>query len=476
MEHPVEHPVQHPVEHPVPQPTAQAVSDQVDHIEWQLQRFAEGAEKTALVWRDHVYTYADLATRYHDWVTRLTAAGVTAGASVAVIGDFSPSSVSALLALIGLRCILVPMSRDSRDQHDQFYDIAEIDFRIDLDEHDQGVITATRFRKDHPLLQRVRDTNEAGLVLFSSGSTGKPKAILHALPHLLEKFRTPRHCYRTVTFLLFDHIGGFNTLMYTMANLGSVVAPDDRSVTKVCKAIERHKAELLPTSPSFLNLLLLGESHRNFDLSSLKLITYGTEVMPERTLALLSEAFPNIRLQQTYGLSELGILRSKSASNRSLMVQVGGEDYETKVVDGTLRIRAKCSMLGYLNAPSPFDEEGWFNTGDSVIQDGDYYRILGRVSEIINVGGQKVYPAEVEKVIAEIPDFIDVAVMGEPHMLMGNVVVVTVQMSEPLPPAAELKRKIIEHCRGRLQPFMIPTKVKVVTESLVNYRFKKVRR
>ena len=58
---------------------------------------------------------------------------------------------------------------------------------------------------------------------------------------------------------------------------------------------------------------------------------------------------------------------------------------------------------------------------------------------------------------------------------MGNVVVATVQMEHPLP-AADVKRRIMEHCRGRLQPFMIPAKVKVVTESLVNYRFKKVRR
>jgi long-chain acyl-CoA synthetase len=408
-------------------------------------------------------------------VARLTAAGVTSGASVAVLGDFSPASVSALLALLKLRCILVPLSRDSRDQHPQFCEIAEIDYKIEIDENDQGVVSHLGLRRDHPLFQSLRDNGEPGLVLFSSGSTGKPKAILHALPQLLEKFRKPRHCYRTVTFLLFDHIGGFNTLMYTLANLGCVVAPDDRTVNKVCRAIERHKAELLPTSPSFLNLLLMGESHRDFDLSSLKLVTYGTEVMPERTLALLSEAFPNVRLQQTYGLSELGILRSKSASNQSLLVQVGGEDYETKVVDGTLRIRAKCSMLGYLNAPSPFDPEGWFNTGDSVIQEGDYYRILGRVTEIINVGGQKVYPAEVEKVIAELPEFTDVSVSGEPHLLMGNVVVATVQMAEPLP-AAEVKRRILAHCRGRLQPFMIPAKVKVVTESLVNYRFKKVRR
>lgn len=447
----------------------------MEHVDWQLQRFAEGRELPAIIWHDREYRYAEIEAGVHDWVARLRGAGVQAGDAVAVVGDFSPASLSILLALLRLRCILVPLSRESRDQHDQFCDIAEIDVRIDLDENDQGTITRPGLRRSHALYQVLRDRDEPGLVLFSSGSTGKPKAILHALPHLLEKFRKPRHCYRTVTFLLFDHIGGFNTLMYTMANLGCVVAPDDRSVNKVCRAIARHRAELLPTSPSFLNLLLMGELHRDYDLSSLKLITYGTEVMPERTLSLLSAAFPDVRLQQTYGLSELGILRSKSASNRSLLVQVGGEDYETKVVDGTLRIRARCSMLGYLNAPSPFDEEGWFNTGDSVIQEGDYYRILGRVTEIINVGGQKVYPAEVEKVISEIADFTDVAVSGEPHLLMGNVVVATVQMAEPLP-ASEVKRRIVEHCRGRLQPFMIPAKVKVVTESLVNYRFKKVRR
>ncbi|MDZ4674389.1 MAG: AMP-binding protein [Gemmatimonadota bacterium] len=446
-----------------------------NHIDWQLARFAEGAGQPAVIWRDREYSFSDLAAGYHEWLARLTAAGIGPGASVAVIGDFSPASVSALMALVRLDCILVPLARESRDQHAQFLEIAEVDATITLDDADHGVIATHPLRRNHPLLTTLRERGEPGLVLFSSGSTGKPKAILHALPQLLEKFRKPRHCYRTVTFLLFDHIGGFNTLFYTLANLGCVVVPEERSVRMVCRGIERHGAELLPTSPSFLNLLLLGDSYRDFDLSSLKLVTYGTEVMPERTLEQLSEALPHVRLQQTYGLSELGILRSKSASNRSLLVQVGGEDYETKVVDGTLRIRAKCSMLGYLNAPSPFDADGWFDTGDSVIQDGEYYRILGRVTEIINVGGQKVYPAEVEKVIAEIPGFDDVAVAGEAHLLLGNIVVATVQMREPLP-AAEVKRRIHEHCRGRLQPYMLPAKVKVVTESLVNSRFKKVRR
>ncbi len=451
------------------------VTATVEHVAWQLARFREGAAQPAMVWRDRAFTYGELVARFEQWLEQMPAAGVKPGDSVAVIGDYSPASVTSLFALMELRCILVPLSRDSRDQHNEFFQIAEVDHVIELDAGDQPRFQPLSHRRGHALLEQLRAAGDPGLVLFSSGSTGKPKAILHALPALLAKFRKPRHCYRTINFLLFDHIGGFNTLLYTLANLGTIVVPADRSVKSVCEVVQKHKVELLPTSPSFLNLLLLAQAHQTYDLSSLKLITYGTEVMPERTLKLANAAFPTATFQQTYGLSELGILRSKSESNQSLFVKVGGEDYQTKVENGTLRIRAKSSMLGYLNAPSPFDAEGWFDTGDAVIQEGDYYRILGRHSEIINVGGQKVYPAEVEKVIAEMPDVLDVTVRGEPHLLMGQIVVADVQMENP-GSAVEMRKRIAEHCKGRLQPFMVPAKVRVVTDSQVNYRFKKVRR
>lgn len=445
------------------------------HIDWQLARFREAPERTAIVWNDREFTFGHVVERYEAWLDQLPAAGVAPGCVVTVAGDYSPESLACMLALVRLNCVFVPLSPESRDQHDAFRQIAETDFDVALDPDDKPQVRRLDFRRNHSLLEQLRARNEAGLMVFSSGSTGKPKAILHALPPILEKFRKPRHSYRTITFLLFDHIGGVNTLFYTLGNLGCVIAPADRSVARVCRAVERHRAELLPASPSFLNLMLMARAYEQFDLSSLKLITYGTEVMPERTLEAVSAALPNVTLQQTYGLSELGILRSKSASNHSLMVKVGGEDYETKVVNGTLRIRAKCSMLGYLNHPSPFDADGWFDTGDAVIEDGEYLRILGRHSEIVNVGGQKVYPAEVERVIAELPNVIDVAVSGEPHLLLGQVVVAVVQLSEPVPDL-EFKRKITEHCKGRLQPYMVPTKVRVVTGTLVNERFKKIRR
>ena len=447
----------------------------MEHIDWQLQRFQEGRDQPAIIWRDHPCTYSELTDRHRQWLSQLEGAGVRPGDAVGVLSDFSPGAVSCLLALLDMRCILVPLSWESHDQHQEFSRTGELDHRVEIDAQDQGVVMGLEHRRNHPMMEQLRAANKAGLVLFSSGSTGKPKAILHSLPELLNKFRKPRHCYRTLTFLLFDHIGGFNTLFYTLANLGCVVVAADRSVASVCAVIERHRVELLPTSPSFLNLMLLSEAHKSYDLSSLQLITYGTEVMPERTLRMANAAFPKARFLQTYGLSEIGILRSKSESDDSLRVKIGGEDYETRVAAGRLQIRAQSSMLGYLNAPSPFDEEGWFDTGDSVVREGDYYRILGRQSDIINVGGQKVYPAEVEQVIAEMNEVIDVSVKGEEHLLMGHVVTATVQMAEPAP-AVQMRKRIAEHCKGRLQPFMIPVKVKVVTEGQVNYRFKKIRR
>src|SRR5690606_15475673 len=135
---------------------------------------------------------------------------------------------------------------------------------------------------------------------------------------------------------------------------------------------------------------------------------------PEYTLALLRNQLPQVRLKQTYGLSEVGIIRSRSKEDGSPWMTIGGEGVETKVVDGLLHIRSRTAMVGYLNAPDPFDAAGWFNTQDQVLTDGDYIRVLGRRSEIINVGGRKVYPVEVETVLLEMPELTDAVVRSEP--------------------------------------------------------------
>jgi acyl-CoA synthetase (AMP-forming)/AMP-acid ligase II len=292
---------------------------------------------------------------------------------------------------------------------------------------------------------------------------------------MLEKFKVRREKKRMLAFLLFDHIGGFNTLFYILSNGGCVVTVEDRSPDAVLKVVEGHRVQILPTSPSFLNMVLLSEAHERYDLSSLERITYGTEVMPESTLKAIHAALPNVALQQTYGLSELGILRSRSRSPDSLWVKIGGEGFQTRVVDGMLQIKAESAMLGYLNAPSPFTRDGWFMTGDEVEVDGEYFLIKGRRSEIINVGGQKVFPAEVESVIREMDGVVDVLVAAEKNPILGQMVTARVNLSGD-ESEREFTRRMRSFCKERLQGFQIPQKVVIEDRVFASERFKKIRK
>ena len=131
-------------------------------------------------------------------------------------------------------------------------------------------------------------------------------------------------------------------------------------------------------------------------------------------------------------------------------------------------------MLGYLNAPSPFTDDGWFHTGDAVEVDGEYIRILGRKSELINVGGEKVYPAEVESVIQEMENIADVAVYSEKNPITGNIVCAKVSLSHDEERRA-LTSRIKKTCRERLQAYKVPVKIKIVDGQQHSDRFKKIR-
>ncbi len=442
-------------------------------IDFLFDGLASRGEALAIAEPGGTCDYAELHERTIAWTERLAYEGIERGTVVSLEGDYGIETVSAFLALLRAGAVIVPLSRDSAPQRDAFLELGEVEWRIVA--HEVTFVTRTSRTATHAHYQTLRSRNHPGLVLFSSGSTGKPKAAVHDLALLLKKFQTPRHAYRTLVFLQLDHIGGVNTLLYTLANGGAVVVAPDRSPAAVCAAIARYRVELLPTSPTFLNLLLVSEEPARHDVSSLGLITYGTEPMPPYTLERANDCFPAARFLQTYGMTELGILRSKSRDDRSLWVKVGGEGYETKIVDGRLWIRAESAMLGYLNAPSPFDADGYFDTGDMVEVDGDWVRFLGRDSEIINVGGNKVYPTEVEAVLLAMDNIEDAVVHGEPNAISGQAVVahLKLRVEESLP---EVKVRLRRFCRERLAPYKVPTRVIVSTEPLHTARFKRSRR
>ncbi len=444
------------------------------NIKYFLDKFEEYSGRTALIWRNSNYTYSQLLSKIAHWRTALN--NLYQGEIVGLESDFSPETIAILFVLIEKNVIVVPLDINHSSKNSKKIDIAQLDYLIKVTQEDEISITKVfpHIAEKNSLYKNLQNNGTPGLVLFTSGSSGEPKGALHDFSKLLAKFHTQRNALLTINFLLFDHWGGLNTLFHILSNGGTVVVLENRSPDYVCELIEKYKVELLPTSPTFLNMLVLSRAYERHSLSSLKLISYGAEPMPESLLKHLNTLFPNIKLQQTYGLIELGVMRSQSKDNGSLWVKIGGEGYQTRVVDGILQIKSNSAMLGYLNAKSPFTEDGWFITGDSVETDGDYFKILGRKSEMINVGGEKVFPQEVENVILEIPEVEDVVVYAEDNAFTGKIVCAKIKYNGT-ETKADVVKKVKSHCRTKLESFKIPIKIELVDQTFESDRFKKNR-
>ena len=427
-------------------------------IDFLLDVFRTHCQDDAIVWRDKVYCYEYLVDQVNDWRQQLEETGVTSGTVVTLQRDFSPDAAAAFLALIETGCIVVPLTPTTVVKHAEYLEIVQAEVGVVEDTVGYATIVRLARQADHPLYETLRQRRHPGLVLLSSGTTGQPKAAVHDMVSLLESFKVERRRLRAISFLLFDHIGGINTMLYMLSNAGCLVAVEDRSPDAVLQTIEKHRVELLPTTPTFLNLMLLSEAYRRHDLATLKTISYGTEPMLESTLQRLAEVLPSIELVQTYGMSEIGILRSRSRSSDSLWVKLGGEGFQTRVVDGILQVKTRSAMLGYLNAARPMTDDGWLITGDRVEVDGEYFRILGRDSQIINVGGQKVYPAEVESVIRQLDNVAEAIVFGEANAITGQIVCVEITLCRDEDPK-DFKRRLRKHCRERLEDYKVPLRV-----------------
>lgn len=440
-----------------------------------VQNMRENAVGTAIFWNGHEYSYPDFMGMVDAWSARLPDYGIGRGTVCGFLAEYSPQVCALIFALMQAKAILVPFTTAIEHELPEFIKIAGVDCLFKFESDDSYTFEKCSTPVPNELTTAFLAREVPGLIVFTSGSTGKPKGILQDCERVMRKFVDQRQGWSTVLFLMLDHFGGFNTLLSTFAYGGTGICLPDRSPEAVCRVIEQSHATLLPTTPTFINILIASYCYKNFDLSSVKLITYGTEVMPASTLEKVKEIFPNAKIKQTYGLSELGVLRSKSESNESVWVKIGGEGFETKIVDNILWIRSEANMVGYLNAPNPFDDEGWMCTGDHVEIRGEYMRILGRKSEMINVGGQKVFPAEIENILLGAGNISEVTVVAVPHPVMGYVVKAKVSLNEP-EDRFQLTQRLRTFCMERMAKYKVPVKYEIIGgDEQFSARYKKVR-
>tara|TARA_X000000368_G_C22982578_1_gene690597 strand:- start:23 stop:1324 length:1302 start_codon:yes stop_codon:yes gene_type:complete len=388
------------------------------------------------------------------------------GSVVAIIGDYDSYSIKLLFYLIDLGAIVVPLTNQTEKEHKYFFEVAFVDYVIDSNKQ----ILKIAHNRRHPLIEELRKKGDPGLVAFSSGTTGRPKAILHNFNLFLKRFETPRPPLRTLTFLMFDHVGGLNTLFHTLYNKGVAVIPDERTVEGILNICEKYSVEVLPATPTFLRLMLISGALPNKMPASVKIITYGTELMDESTLTQLCALLPKVDFRQTFGVSELGVIRVKSEYRDSLFMKLGGEGVETRVIDNMLQIRSQFCMLGYLNAPPPFDPDGWYHTKDVVEVKNDQYKIVGRISEVINVGGLKFMASDVELVAINYPGVLLVKATHAKNPITGQHVELQVQ---PIAGISLDKNLFMNFLKEKLQPHMVPQRIRIEKIN-VGYRFKRM--
>ena len=453
-------------------------------MSWIRERFQQFGERPIAVGESGLITYADFVRKVDRWREALESWRIVSGDRVGLLTDHHIDAVALLQALLDSGCIVIPLSDDDTSLFDERLKTACANKLIVAAAQNGIDPETTEYRQlafdkstIHPLLEPMVSAGAPGFVIFTSGSTGKSKAVLWDYARMTKRHREKiREAFRTLLFYKFDHIGGLDTIFHIICNGGTIVTCPSKQAKDICSCIEKYSVELLPATPSFLTMLLISGVHANHDLSSLRIISYGTEVMPSSTLAGLQRALPGVALKQTYGLSELGVMATKSKDSSSKWMKMGGHGIELKVQDGTLWIKSDRSMVGYLNAPSPFDAEGWYNTGDKVEVDGEYLQILGRESEIINVAGEKVFPAELESFLLTLGNVRDVIVRRKHSPVVGQMVWADFLLEQQEDLAA-FRRRVIEVCQRHLAPFKVPGLITIAkTQQLVGSRFKKIRK
>lgn len=321
-------------------------------------------------------------------------------------------------------------------------------------------------------------------VMFTSGSTGRPKGVRHRHgPTVRQTFNTiEENGIRADDRLLivnpFFHVFGYTGGWVPGLLAGGTVYPlPVFDVGQVLELIESERISYFPGPPTIFHSILADDRLDDVDVSSLRGSLTGSADVPVDLIQAMLDRLTFERVIQAYGMTECGTATNTIATDSARIVATtvgkASKDLEVAVVDtenrpvaagepGEIVVRGYAVMDGYFDDPeataATIDDDGWLHTGDrgSCDEDG-YFRILGRIKDMLIVGGFNVYPAEVEDMIREHPAVDDVALIGVPDERLGEVGCAFVVASA----AIELDA-FVEWCRERMANFKVPRHLELV--------------
>ncbi len=329
--------------------------------------------------------------------------------------------------------------------------------------------------------------------MYSSGTTGRPKGVMLSHHNMVSHTRNAHEGWAfepgdkcMVSMPLF-HVGGSSYVLFPINDgVPSVMTrdPDGASLAGAILAganrtflVPAVLAQVLQTGADAVKLF-----------GALKTYTYGAAPMPPPLLRAAMEAWPDTDFLQVYGLTEVG----------GVVTQLGSDDHRTAVADGhperlvsagrpipevELRIvdpgtleevpvgengeiwlRTPQRFQGYLGKPEEtaevITEDGWFRTGDmGKVDDDGYVYVEDRIKDMIISGGENIYSPEVERVLAEHPAVMEVAIIGIPDDTWGEAVKGVVALNDG---ARATEAELIAYCREHLATFKCPKSIDII--------------
>ncbi|MCP1197504.1 fatty acid--CoA ligase family protein [Acetobacter senegalensis] len=427
--------------------------------------------RDAIVFGNDIISYDDLILKIEEIKSNLLNRNIF-GNTIVFIGDYGPSAIATLIALWLCDNTVCMVSKDKCDRVPEISGLTGATFVVDATNEDE-----ISFRDTGHESYEIRVSGDrAKFIIFSSGTTGAPKGIIHRVDNFIKLYRDlsspPR---RTLGFYFFDHMGGIITILSTLISGSTLVIPQTRSPADVWNTIHAHEVEVASFSPSFINLSLASGIFHEASFPALKEVRFGTEPMNDITLTGLNAALPSVVISQLYGMSEVGVPPAYTNPSNPLELRFDPRFSDTKIVNGELFIRTTTMADGYVGKGNLPLTEGYFETRDLVQEDASgYLAILGRQDDLINVGGEKYSPSEIERVLIALPNVEDVAVYAVPHVLMGNVVGAAFRLKEP-EDLLELRRRIRWAVRDILKRSQVPQEIEIVEDDLYTDRYKKRR-
>jgi fatty-acyl-CoA synthase len=462
-------------------------------------------------------TWSALWRRVEAATLRLASLGANRGDRVAYLGYNHPEMLSLLFACARLGAILVPLNfRLARAEHEDILAHADATILIvdgDFLEH------AGAIRQRFPMLRVVAlqgtpvgwfawegplpsgfepklpgTDADPVLIVYTSGTTGKPKGAVHTQAGLLWNifnatlYQDLTSRDHALTVLPMFHVGGLSIQTLPVLHAGGTVTIHPRfDPALFLRDVAARRPTLALLVPATLKAVTSHPDWERTDLSSLRELNTGSSTIPESIFAPFHAR--GIPVGQVYGATETGpvsiYLRAEDAMRKVGSVGKVGMHCEVRLVDGEGRdvksgevgeiwIRAPNLMAGYWKDPdNPDFRDGWFHSGDLArIDDEGFYWVVGRSKPMIISGGENVYPAELEAILADCPDLAEAAVVGMPDEKWGEVVVAAAVRR---PGATIDEAAVLKRFEGRLARFKHPRRV-VFMDSLPKSAIGKVQK